>query len=335
MEHREYISNKEYMMNSMQSDIADFISCGKMKSGYANMDMVSSLYSGLYVLGAVSSLGKTTFLLQMSDQIASKGQPVLFFSLEQSRLELVSKSLSRISAQHDVRTAKTSLQIRKMEPDANVMAAMQKYISYAENVYIVEGIFSSTMESIEREINDFMKNKGVKPVVIIDYLQVIQPPEGSNRASKDLVDLHVSWLKRLQVKYELVVIVISSFNRQNYLTQVDFESFKESGGIEYTADVIWGLQLEVLHDEIFNSAGKINQKRQKIKEAKAAIPRRIELVCLKNRFGISSYTCNFEYYPQFDLFRPIMPENATDLPLETADPDGFVHVPACFDIPFC
>ena len=55
--------------------------------------------------------------------------------------------------------------------------------------------------------------------------------------------------------------------RQNYLTQVDFESFKESGGIEYTADVVWGLQLEVLHDALFNSASKINEKRQKIKEA--------------------------------------------------------------------
>ena len=112
------------------------------------------------------------------------------------------------------------------------------------------------------------------------------------------------------------MMVVSSFNRQNYLTQVDFESFKESGGIEYTADVVWGLQLEVLHDALFNSASKINEKRQKIKEAKAANPRRVELVCLKNRFGISSYTCNFEYFPQFDFFRPIMPQNISELSME-------------------
>lgn len=115
-----------------------------------------------------------------------------------------------------------------------------------------------------------------------------------------------------------------------HLTQVDFESFKESGDIEYTADVVWGLQLEVLHDALFNSASKINEKRQKIKEAKATNPRRVELVCLKNRFGVSSYTCNFEYFPQFDLFRPIMPQNTSGLSMENADPDSFVHLPEGF-----
>lgn len=64
--------------------------------------MITNLYPGFYVLGAVSSLGKTTFMHQMADQIAYAGQEVLFFSLEQTRLELTTKSLSRIMAQVDV-----------------------------------------------------------------------------------------------------------------------------------------------------------------------------------------------------------------------------------------
>ena len=270
----------------------------------------------------------------MDDQIACAGQPVLFFSLEQTRLELTTKSLSRIMAQMDARTARTSLQIRKGRVDERVMAAERIYKEYANNVYVVENTFSATMESIENDVEIFIKEKQQKPVVVIDYLQVIQPPEGSNKTAKDLVDMHVSRLKKLQAKHKLVMMVVSSFNRQNYLTQVDFESFKESGGIEYTADVVWGLQLEVLHDALFNSAAKINEKRQKIKEAKAANPRRVELVCLKNRFGVSSYTCNFEYFPQFDLFRPVMPQNVSELSMENADPDGFVRLPEGFNTPF-
>ena len=233
-------------------------------------------------------------------------------------------------AQMDTRTARTSLQIRKGHVDDRVMTTEQIYNKYANNVYVVENTFSATMSSIENDVEVFIKEKQQKPVVVIDYLQVIQPPEGSNKTAKDLVDMHVSHLKKLQAKYKLVMMVVSSFNRQNYLTQVDFESFEESGGIEYTADVVWGLQLEVLHDALFNSASKINEKRQKIKEAKAANPRRVELVCLKNRFGVSSYTCNFEYFPQFDLFRPIMPQNTSGLSMENADPDSFVHLPEGF-----
>ena len=63
-----------------------------------------------------------------------------------------------------------------------------------------------------------------------------------------------------------------------------------------------GLQLQAIHDEIFNSQAKIKEKREKINEAKKANPRKIELVCLKNRNGISNYSCAFEYYPKYDLF---------------------------------
>ena len=41
-----------------------------------------------------------------------------------------------------------------------------------------------------------------------------------------------------------------------------------------------------------------------LREAKAENPRLVELVCLKNRYGISSYKVGFSYYPQYDLFQP-------------------------------
>ena len=99
----------------------------------------------------------------------------------------------------------------------------------------------------------------------------------------------------------MIVLIISSLNRQNYLTPIDFSSFKESGGIEYTADVIWGLQLSIMNEELFDREAKLKEKREAVKEAH---PREIELVCLKNRYGISSYSCNFKYYAKYDLFVP-------------------------------
>ena len=96
-----------------------------------------------------------------------------------------------------------------------------------------------------------MEDNGVKPVVIVDYLQITRPLD--NRVStKDAVDSHVRAFKKLQVENDLIVLLISSLNRSNYLTPVDFEAFKESGGIEYTSDVLWGLQLSVMNDEMFD-----------------------------------------------------------------------------------
>jgi replicative DNA helicase len=139
-------------------------------------------------------------------------------------------------------------------------------------------------------------------VVFVDYLQILQPTEENRASVKETVDKAVTELKRMSRELNIPVIVISSVNRANYLTPVDFESLKESGGIEYTADVIYGLQLQCLNDDLFQQEKKLTEKRKKIKEAKATNPRKIELVCLKNRYGIANFSCYFKYTPAYDLF---------------------------------
>ena len=312
------LSNMQrYLHEDMPVEMKEFVDGGKSKSGYKNLDAVTNLYPGLYVVGAISSLGKTTFIHQMADQIAAQGHEVLVFSLEMSRNELIAKTY-----------------VQNISTDPRVKVAVDEYSRYANNLLIAECTFRATIDTIEGTVTNYIQKTGKKPVVIVDYLQVIQAPLESRMTAKDLVDLHVRRLKQLQSENKLVLIVISSLNRQNYLTQIDYESFKESGGIEYTADVVWGLQLEALHDDIFDRQAKINEKRQKVKEAKAANPRRIELVCLKNRFGISSYSCMFDYYPQFDYFCPVM-DNIDDTILTgNVDQDGFITIPDGYGSPF-
>lgn len=117
-----------------------------------------------------------------------------------------------------------------------------------------------------------------------------------------MIDTAVTELKRISREHGLTIFVISSVNRSNYLTPIDFESLKESGGIEYTCDVIWGLQLQCLNDPVFDSKEKVKEKRQKVRDAKAANPRKIELLCLKNRYGIANFSSYFDYYPKHDLY---------------------------------
>ena len=273
------------------------------KTGFENLDKkCSGLYPGLYLIGAITSLGKTTFIHQMGDQLAAAGEHVLFFSLEQNRLEMVTKSLSRITGRHNKNTAVSAINIRGGKLTKEVLAAAEEYNTIADRVSIVECNFNKNIDFISGYTKTYMKeNQGVKPVVIIDYLQII-PPTDPRQGDKEKVDYIVRELKRLQSDNDLVVFVISSVNRANYLTPIDLESLKESGGIEFTADVVWGLQLMALNEDLFDKDKAVKQKRQRIKAAKVENPRKIELVCLKNRYGVSSYSCGFNYFPQFDLF---------------------------------
>jgi replicative DNA helicase len=275
-----------------------------IETGYPNLDeQAGGLYPGLYVVAAISSLGKTTFCLQAAEQIAEDGKDVIFFSLEQSRLELVTKGIARRTAQNNLQNAVTSLQIRKGYLPAQVLKAADEYREKVGNrLSIVEGNFACNIGYIRDYTRDYINNNQVRPVVFVDYLQILQPTEENRAGIKETVDKAVTELKRMSRELNIPVIVISSVNRANYLTPVDFESLKESGGIEYTADVIYGLQLQCLNDDLFQQEKKLTEKRKKIKEAKATNPRKIELVCLKNRYGIANFSCYFKYTPAYDLF---------------------------------
>lgn len=317
-------SVKSYLYGAFGTDLDHFQSFKDRKTGYSNIDALTSLYPGLYVIGAISSLGKTTFTHQLGEQLAAAGDHVLYFSLEQTRLEMVSKGISRRTAQRTYKDvfdgAVSAIDIRRGNITDSVRAAAKEYAKDVETESLIECSFDTTIDSITSYVLGYIKANDAKPVVIVDYLQIIRPAD-PRQTTKDAVDGHVRALKKLQTENDLVVIVISSLNRQNYLTPVDFESFKESGGIEYTADVIWGLQLAIMNSDLFDKKDKLKEKREKVKAAKLEVPRKIELVCLKNRYGKSSYSCGFNYYPQYDLFEP------------QSDFDGFTEVnePTPFD----
>ena len=309
----------DYINQRMGNDIARFQ--GEVKTGFSAFDEISGggLYPGLYTFGAISSLGKTTLIHQMADQMAMAGTDVLFFSLEQSRLELVSKSIARTAALRSMDTNVTSLSIRKGANTQEIRGAAEEYAQKVrDHLSIIEGDFNRTVSDIADYTRQYIRrNKGVRPVVIVDYLQVITAePDTRGRipTTKEAIDNIVKALKRLSRELSIAVIVISSFNRANYMQPADYESFKESGGIEYTSDFCAGLQLQCLNEEMFSKEKDIQKKRERIKEAKAEDPRKIELVCLKNRYGKPSFSVFFDYYPRHDLMivKPPLTETSGD-----------------------
>lgn len=302
-------SAHDYFKNSFKLDNDKFKNARERKTGFKNLDEHGNLYPGLYVIGALSSLGKTTFTHQLADQLAEQGETVLFFSLEQSMFEIGTKSIAReafkLSPSNRSELA-SAIEIRSGKRSKTINTAYKNYMKFNANVYIQECNFETTFDSIKETVEEFIKEKGISPVVIVDYLQII-PSIEPRLSDKEKADRHVRGFKVLQRNHDLTVFLISSVNRANYLTPISFESFKESGGIEYTADVIWGLQYHCLNDPLFTTDGKSNttaKRREAINKAKRQVPRQIQLVCLKNRFG-QDFSINFDYYAQYDYFEPL------------------------------
>ena len=284
-----------------------------LSTGFNNLDKAldGGIIPALYVLGAISSLGKTTFVLQMADQMARNGNDVLIFSLEMSEFELMAKSISRLTYKHCNNQPQNAKTVRGIlngaaysnysETELDLIAfAKGVYKRYAKHIFIKQGNISNTAVSdIEEAIKQHIAFTGRTPIVIIDYLQIIKPY--SERATdKQSTDYNISMLKNLCRNYNTPVIGISSFNRDNYNSPVNMSAFKESGSLEYSADVLLALQPEGMIEGEDNKAKKNNIET--VKNCKAATERNVELVILKNRNGSTNKTLSFKYFAMFNCF---------------------------------
>lgn len=279
-----------------------------LSTGFQNLDRLldGGLYEGLYIIGAMSSAGKTSLCLQIADQIAERGHDVIFFSLEMSRAELLSKSISRLTAQlsvkqcGDVRYGKHNRDItqysrwqRYNETDKKII--MDAVTLYQErpshNFRIIESGFDDIgTDFIRATVSNHYRITGRKPLVIVDYLQILAPVD-IRATDKQNTDQNVKALKRISKEFNIPLMAISSFNRDNYDKPVCMQSFKESGAIEYCTDVLFGLQYKGQDEKDFDR-----------KKAETRKPLEIELKILKNRNGEKGVKAYFRYYPKYNLF---------------------------------
>lgn len=290
-------------------------------TGFPSLDSLldGGLYSGLYVVGAVSSLGKTTFCLQIADNVAEAGKDVLIFSLEMAKKELIAKSISRLTCKIDVANTRSTTRAKttrgillkgvyKYSQAENelINEALGEYSKIARNIYITEGVGNITVETIKRKVERFISITGRKPLVIIDYLQIIAPISDFG-TDKQNTDKAITALKRLSRDNDLAILGISSFNRESYNTAVNMASFKESGAIEYSSDVLIGLQYKAMAGLSNNETVKAKEEVLKIQnenvnKAKAGESQEIQVKILKNRNGTKGDTV-LDFFPKFNYFK--------------------------------
>lgn len=293
--------------------IKDSANTSYVPTGFSELDkeLDGGLYPGLYILGAISSLGKTTLLLQLADQIAAAGYDVLYFSLEMAASELISKSVSRLTylnCNGNTANAKTARGITTASRYQNysqeekdlINTSIEAYGQYAERLIIYEGIGNIGVEQIKQAVAEHKELTGNTPLVFVDYLQILAPYD-LRASDKQNTDKAVLELKRLSRDYKTSVIAISSFNRDNYTSEVNMAAFKESGAIEYGSDVLLALQPQGMKPGYTKAEQKDNADL--VKKCKASAERSVEAVILKNRNGRTGSKVGFSYHSLFNCFK--------------------------------
>lgn len=280
-------------------------------TGFSVLDaeLEGGLYEGFYIIAAITSLGKTALALQMADNIANGGRDVLYITLEMAESELIARSLSRhtftLAAEQGLErgNAKSVRGItdgkryeRYSEAEnALILEAYNAYSRYADRLYIREGLGNITVEEVRRMVQRHIDLTGRTPVVFVDYAQILAPSD-VRATDKQNMDQAALGLKRISRDFKTPVIAISSLNRDNYKEAINLAALKESGALEYSSDVVIGLQLQ-------GAGSKEAQVRHWVDDQMKKDPRAVEARILKNRNGRRGGVIQFEYYPVFNLFK--------------------------------
>lgn len=259
------------------------------------------LYPGLIALGGTTGAGKTTLAVNIADNIAASGRPVLYIALEMSRAELYAKSLARIA--YDIATDRGCIHrapiygaimegaLRRLT--WGIYPAVQYRDTIAPNMIIYEAVGHTPAATVRERARMIAQVRGTAPVVIVDYLQIMGADD-PRLSDKQAADQNVLGLKQLSRDLDTPVIVLSSLNRAAYGKQsgqdegdirVTMADFKESGGIEYGCDMLLAL-------ERTDHRGPY------------ADPRDVQLCTLKNRRGIRREPSGYRFYGGASLYVP-------------------------------
>ncbi len=219
-----------------------------VSTGFADLDeMTSGLQpSDLIVVAGRPSMGKTTFAMNVAENVAIKsGRPVAVFSMEMPGEQLTLRMMSSLGRidQHRVRTGKLEdEEWPRLTSAVSILSEARLYIDDSAAL---------TPTEVRARCRRLMRDQGQLGLIVIDYLQLMQAPSAAENRTNEISLISRS-LKALAKELKVPVIALSQLNRsleQRTNKRPIMSDLRESGAIEQDADLV----VFIYRDEVYNA----------------------------------------------------------------------------------
>ena len=217
-----------------------------LAAGFPDLDEMTAGFqqSNLIIIAARPSMGKSSLLNDFALHAAARqNTPVVIFSLEMSKEEVVQRFLASDAKVDSQRLRKGSLQ----EQDWGRLSAALGRLAEAP-IFIDDSANISMMEM--RAKCRRLKARHGLGLVIVDYLQLMQSPRKSENRQQEVSEISRN-LKILARELGVPVICASQLNRGVEMRSDKrpmLGDLRESGAIEQDADMV----MFIYRDEIYN-----------------------------------------------------------------------------------
>jgi replicative DNA helicase len=214
-----------------------------VSTGVAQLDnMLGGFNEGLYLLAGPPGMGKTTLALQIA-AAATTDVPVVVVTFEHGPANITLKLLcARAGVNlHDVQRGYADL--------AKLRAAAEAWEPVAQRLAVVEGSSQLTVAQVRAQARRAMRqHQTERCLVVVDYLQLwakVAEDLRGNFSVRERVDMLGGLLRELALglRSPVLALALASQNRSagnygNGKGSAALDSLKESGDLEYAADVV-------------------------------------------------------------------------------------------------
>lgn len=222
----------EMIMNGLKGLASGFDKLDAATNGWQNGNFV--------VVAGRPAMGKTAFALSLVRNMAiEKKIPLAMFSLEMSKVQLVNRLIANVS--------KVSIErIRSGQIAKNDWSKIETGVSSMLGAPLyVDDSPSLSVSDLRVKAGKLVHEYGVK-MIIIDYLQLMNTPDGSSESRQEEMSGITRSLKLLARELDVPIIALSQLNRpveQNSSSDPDsmrpkLSDLRESSAIEQDADMV-------------------------------------------------------------------------------------------------
>ena len=159
----------------------------------------------------------------------------------------------------------------------------------------------STALELKELVEEYIEYYKLRPIIFVDYIQIMKYDKKSADTIREEVDNVIKELKSISKQYDLTIFALSSLNRANYSVnlnsynkktdteQTEFSTagFKESGLIDYTADVLLKL---------------VNSKKS-YTDIENDLIQPVDLLVLKNRNSYKNLKVSLDFLAEYSYFK--------------------------------
>ncbi|MFJ6862238.1 replicative DNA helicase [Streptomyces werraensis] len=226
-------------------------------TGFTDLDMLMKLMPGQMILVAARpAMGKSAFALGVATANASKGAPTLVHSLEMGEAEVSNRILSARArvAFHHIRDGVDGLtqdDWDRLDRHTPQLRHLPLWMDYSARV---------SPARIRSRIKTVIRETGRAPLVVVDYLQLMQTDQRNPKQSTyDRVTEISRELKILASNTGAVIIALAQLNRgpeQRQDKRPAVSDLRDSGALEQDADAIILLHREDYYEPESERAGE-------------------------------------------------------------------------------